>query len=142
MAGKKIGIVISCDGEKQFSQGVANARKESASLKAELKNLSAEYDGNGNSMEYLQKKQDILTRQQGVYEKKLEESQKGLEKATDNYNKQCKRLDELEEELSQASKELEDMAKAGKEGTKEYEKQEKKIKDLSTAVEQAQKSRI
>lgn len=135
MAGKKIGIVISCDGEKQFSQAVANAKKESASLKAELKNLSAEYDGNTNSMEYLQKKQDILTRQQGVYEKKLKESQSGLEKATDNYNKQCKKLDELEDELSQASKELEDMAKAGKEGTKEYEKQEKKIKDLSTAVE-------
>lgn len=135
MAGKKIGIVISCDGEKQFSQSVANAKKESASLKAELKNLSAQYDGNANSMEYLQKKQDILTRQQGVYEKKLEESQKGLEKATDNYNKQCKRLDELEDELSQASKELEDMARAGKEGTREYEKQEKKIKDLSVAVE-------
>lgn len=135
MAGKKIGIVLALDGEKQFSQSVANAKKESASLKAELKNLSAEYDGNANSMEYLQKKQDILTRQQGVYEKKLKESQSGLEKATDNYNKQCKRLDELEDELSQASKELEDMAKAGKEGTKEYEKQEKKIKDLSTAVE-------
>lgn len=135
MAGKKIGIVLALDGEKQFSQAVANAKKESASLKAELKNLSAEYDGNANSMEYLQKKQDILTRQQGVYEKKLKESQIGLEKATDNYNKQCKRLDELEYELSQASKELEDMAKAGKEGTKEYEKQEKKIKDLSTAVE-------
>lgn len=135
MAGKKIGIVLAIDGEKQFSQAVANAKKESASLKAELKNLSAEYDGNTNSMEYLQKKQDILTRQQGVYEKKLKESQSGLEKATDNYNKQCKKLDELEDELSQASKELEDMAKAGKEGTKEYEKQEKKIKDLSTAVE-------
>lgn len=135
MAGKKIGIVLALDGEKQFSHGVANAKKESASLKAELKKLSAEYDGNSNSLEYLQKKQEILTRQQGVYEKKLKESQSGLEKATDNYNKQCKRLDELGNELSQASKELENMAQAGKEGTKEYEQQEKKIKDLSIAVE-------
>ena len=66
MAGKKIGIVIALDGEKQFVQGVQNAKKETASLKAEMKNLSEEYDGNANSMDYLQKKQDILTRQQAA----------------------------------------------------------------------------
>ena len=60
MAGQEIGIVLALDGEKQYVQGVQNAKKESASLKAELKNLSAEYDGNANSMEYLQKKQEIL----------------------------------------------------------------------------------
>lgn len=38
MAGKKIGIVLALDGERQFSQGVSNAKKESAMLNSELKN--------------------------------------------------------------------------------------------------------
>mgnify|MGYP000835887639 len=43
MAGKKIGIVLALDGERQFSQGVSNAKKESAMLNSELKKLSTEY---------------------------------------------------------------------------------------------------
>ena len=55
MAGKKIGIVLALDGERQFSQGVSNAKKESAMLNSELKKLSTEYKGNANSLEFLTK---------------------------------------------------------------------------------------
>lgn len=134
MAGKKIGIVLALDGEKKFTQAIQNAKKESASLKAELKNLAVEYDGNANSMEYLQKKQDILTRQQENYERKLKQSQEGLNKANSNLNKQSARLVELQKELDRASKALEKMSQAGKEGTQEYSKQEKQVKDLAEAV--------
>ena len=63
MAGKKIGVVLALDGEKQFVQGVANAKKESALLQSELKKLSAEYEGNANSLDFLQKKQENLGKQ-------------------------------------------------------------------------------
>lgn len=134
MAGKKIGIVIACDGEKQYSQSVQNAKKETAALKAEMKSLSAEYDGNANSMEYLQKKQDILIRQQNTYKKKLTESQNGLNKANSNLQKQSSRLVELQKELEQATRDLNEMNSAGKSGSREYEKQEKKVKDLGEAI--------
>lgn len=134
MDGKKIGIVIALDGEKQFVQGVSNAKKETASLKAEMKNLSEEYDGNANSMEYLQKKQDILTRQQAAYQNKLKQAQNGLDKANSNYRKQSAKLVELQGELEKASKALDEMKQSGQEGSKGYEKQEKKVKDLSDAL--------
>ena len=62
MAGKKIGIVLALDGERQFSQGVSNAKKESAMLNSELKKLSTEYKGNANSLEFLTKKQESRLR--------------------------------------------------------------------------------
>ena len=52
MAGKKIGIVLALDGERQFSQGVSNAKKESAMLNSELKKLStAAVKGSGKPSE-------------------------------------------------------------------------------------------
>ena len=33
MAGKKIGIVLALDGERQFSQGVSNAKKRKCNAK-------------------------------------------------------------------------------------------------------------
>lgn len=135
MAAKKIGIVIALDGEKQFTQGVQNANKESAALKAELKNLKEEFDGNANSMEYLTKKQDVLTRQQTTYQQKLKAAQGGLEKANENLKDQTKRLAELESELGSASKKLSDMKAANEEGSDAYKEQEKIVNNLQDAVE-------
>ena len=135
MASKKIGIVIALDGEKQFAQQIQNANKETGALKAELKNLKEEFDGNANSMEYLTKKQDILTRQQSVYQKKLDGAQNGLKKARDNYDQQTKRLQELENEFGSAKEKLEAFKKANNIAGSEYKKQEKLVSDLEEAIE-------
>lgn len=135
MAAKKIGVVIALDGEKQFTQQIQNANKETGALKAELKNLKEEFDGNANSMEYLTKKQDILTRQQSVYQKKLDAAQNGLKKARDNYDQQTKRLQELEDEFGSAKEKLEAFKKANDTAGSEYKKQEKLVSDLEEAIE-------
>lgn len=134
MAGKKIGVIIACDGEKEFSQQIRNANKEASLFKSEMKQLAQQFDGNANSMEFLRRKQEILTKEQEAYNKKLEAAKKGLEKANDNYNNQIKRLDELKQSLSEAEKELEKMKAAGQEGTSSYKKQEKAVQDLTSAV--------
>lgn len=135
MAVGKIGVVIALDGEKKFVQQVQNANKETAALKAEMKNLSAEFDGNANSTEYLTKKQEILTKQQDVYKKKLESAQNGLKTANQNYENQTKRLTELENELEAAQKKLSEMGEAGEKSSKAYKEQEKAVEDLKNAVE-------
>ena len=55
MAGKKIGLILALDGEKEFVQAVQTAKKEAGLFQTQLKGLSQEFDGNANSMEYLQK---------------------------------------------------------------------------------------
>lgn len=135
MAAKKIGIVIALDGEKQFTQQIKNANKESGALKAELKKLKEEFDGNANSMEYLTKKQDVLTKQQETYQKKLDAAQNGLKKARDNYDAQTKKLEEFKTELGAATKKLEEFKTANDQSSSEYKEQEKLVKQLEEAVE-------
>lgn len=135
MAGKKIGIVLALDGERQFSQGVSNAKKESAMLNSELKKLSTEYKGNANSLEFLTKKQENLSKQTESYQKRAESAKKGLENAQKVSQKAAQRYEELSKALKEAEKAQENMQKSGKDGTKEYQQQSKEVESLQKAVE-------
>lgn len=135
MAGKRIGIILAADGERQFSQALSNARKESGLLTSELKKLDTEYKGNANSLDYLQKKQDNLTRQTEAYQKRIEASKKGLANAQEVSRNAAKRYDELRESLANAQKAQEEMEKSGQSGTKEYQKQTKEVDELVKKVE-------
>lgn len=135
MAGKKIGIVLALDGERQFSQGVSNAKKESAMLNSELKKLSTEYKGNANSLEFLTKKQENLSKQTESYQKRAESAKKGLENAQKVSQKAAQRYEELSKALKEAEKAQENMQKSGKNGTKEYQQQSKEVESLQKAVE-------
>lgn len=135
MAGKKIGIVLALDGERQFSQGVSNAKKESAMLNSELKKLSTEYKGNANSLEFLIKKQENLSKQTESYQKRAESAKKGLENAQKVSQKAAQRYEELSKALKEAEKAQENMQKSGKDGTKEYQQQSKEVESLQKAVE-------
>ena len=92
MAGKKIGLVLALDGEKEFTQAVQNANKESKLFETQLKGLSKEFEGNANSMEALQKKQEILTKTQEAYQRKLTAAKNGLDNANKQYREQSERL--------------------------------------------------
>lgn len=135
MAGKKIGIVLALDGERQFSQGVSNAKKESAMLNSELKKLSTEYKGNANSLEFLTKKQENLSKQTESYQKRAESAKKGLENAQKVSQKAAQRYEELSKALKDAEKAQGNMQKSGKDGTKEYQLQSKEVESLQKAVE-------
>lgn len=135
MAGKKIGIVLALDGERQFSQGVSNAKKESAMLNSELKKLSTEYKENANSLEFLTKKQENLSKQTESYQKRAESAKKGLENAQKVSQKAAQRYEELSKALKEAEKAQENMQKSGKDGTKEYQQQSKEVESLQKAVE-------
>lgn len=135
MAGKKIGIVLALDGEKKFAQGISNANQVSRALKAELNKLSVEFDGNANSMEYLTKKQEILSRQTANFKQKIKSASEGLANAEGVQKKAAARYEELTQELEDTKKALGELKNAGKEGTKEYEKQEKAVKAQERALE-------
>lgn len=141
MAGKKIGIVIAADGEKQYSQAVQSAKKESRLFETQLKGLEKQFEGNANSLEFLKKKQELLTKQQDAYQIRLESAQSGLKKANSNYKDQCKRLEELEKQLDDAKKAQKEMEDVGQEGTRAYEKQTKAVEDLEKAIEKQEIAR-
>ena len=134
MAGKKIGLVLALDGEKEFTQAVQNANKESKLFETQLKGLSKEFEGNANSMEALQKKQEILTKTQEAYQRKLTAAKNGLDNANKQYREQSERLDELKKKLDEARKTQQKMEDAGEQGTDAYKKQTKTVDELTDAV--------
>lgn len=131
----KMGLVLALDGEQQFKQGLQNAQKQVKLNQQGIKELSAEYKDNANSLEYLQKKQQLMEQEQAALTKKLDAAKIGFENATKVYDKQKSALDDLKKKQEAAAKALEDMEKAGKSGTSEYEKQKKELEKLNDAVE-------
>lgn len=134
MAGKKIGIVLALDGEKEFRQGMTNARKETQLYKSEINKLSAEYEGNANSLEYLQKKQQLLEQQTASYQKQVKTATNALKNAEDVQKRAADRYGELRAEVDNATDALKQMAAAGQEGTKDYKDQEKSLENHKKAL--------
>ena len=62
MAAKKIGAIITLDGEKEFKQNVTNCNKSLSCLKSELNLVKAQYDGQENSLEAFTKKHQCTAR--------------------------------------------------------------------------------
>ena len=135
MAGKKIGLVLALDGEREFVQAVTNAKKEADAFKAALKALAEEFDGNANSMEYLQKKQELLEQQQASYNRRLDAAKTGLNQARDTYKKQADAVEELGRKTEEARKALEEFEKNGDTSSDAYKDQKNQLDKLNDAYD-------
>lgn len=135
MASKRIGIILAMDGEKEFVQQINNINKQTRLMQTELANVTKQYEGNANSMEALQARQQALSRIQAAYRQKLDMANTGLNKAAENYQKQGERLKELEKQLKEAKEAQEEMEKSGDTASKAYERQSREVESLSDAVE-------
>ena len=135
MAAKKIGIILAADGEKEFRQAIANARKETQLYKSEITKLSAEYEGNANSLEYLQKKQTALGKQIQTYEKQIKSASDALKNAENVQKRAANRYEDLQKEVDSAREALKKMEEAGQNGTKEYKEQEKAVGNYEKALQ-------
>ena len=150
MAAKKIGAIIALDGEKEFRQNVTSCNKTLTSLKSEMKLVSAETEGQANSLEALTKKNEIYTKILDEQKKKEDETRKGLEHAREEYNKVSdglktlnlqqdhhqKRLDELQKSYKEATDQLEKLEKAGDSSEKSITQQRKVVESLNRSMDE------
>lgn len=149
MAAKKIGAIIALDGEKEFRQNVTSCNKALNSLKSEMKLVSAETEGQANSLETLTKKNEIYTKILDEQKKKEEETRKGLAHAREEYGKVSdglktlnvqqdthqKKLDGLQKSYKEATDRLERMEKAGNSSEKSIAKQKATIETLNNSMD-------
>lgn len=102
----KIGAIIHLDGEKEYRQAIANINKAQAVLRSELKLCQTEFEGNANSLEALQKKQDILNRQYEEQEKRVATLRGALQDAEKQYGSNAKQVQDWQIKLNNAQVEL------------------------------------
>lgn len=130
----KIGVVLALDGEREFVQGMRNAKQSAQTLKGDLASLKKEYKDNANSLEYLTARQGKLEEAQAAYERTLNAAKAGQSNARKAYKEQANALEELRTKLDAAEDALRDMEKAGDTSSDSYKSQKKAVDDLQKAV--------
>lgn len=139
-----IGAKIALDGEKEYKQAVSNVNKSMSVLRSELKAVSAEYQGNANSIDALKSKNDILSKQQSEQEKKLKLLRDALNSANKEYGEGSKQAQDWQikinnayAELKKINRELDENEKYMKEAEKSTDKTAKSIDEFGKEVKEA-----
>ena len=112
MAKRSATIQIAVDGEKKFKEAVAEINRESATLGSQMKKLAAEYKGNENSLEALEKKQTLYQRALDEANSKVEKTKKQLESWRETLQKVNDEQGENSEEFQEAQKKVQIYEKA------------------------------
>nr|DAM66848.1 MAG TPA: tail tape measure [Caudoviricetes sp.] len=139
---------LTVEGEKQLKQALSENASEARKLKSDMDLLTAEFDGNTDSQEYLAKKSELVQAQMDnarrkveLYEQKLEQMRKAQQAAASAVEKSEKRLGELDDALEKTadqygdnSEEAEKLRQQIREGNAVLENQRSKLSAANTAL--------
>lgn len=136
---RKIGALITLDGEKKFKEAVSDCSKSLGLMKTEMSLVEAQTAGSANSLEALRAKHDVLSRTLDGQIKKEEAIKVGLKNAERQYSSVGKALADYKERLSQAEKSLKQMEESGTATEEELSTQRQTVESLSASVEKGSK---
>lgn len=106
MANRDIGPKIILEGEKEYRKAIADINREQRVLTSEMKKVSAEFDGNANSIDALNKKNEVLKKQYEEQEKNIRTLQGALEKAAEVYGENSSQVQDWQIKLNNAEAQL------------------------------------
>lgn len=87
---------LAVDGETEFKKAMSEVNATMRALKSEMQLTDAEFKGQANSMEALQKKQDILKKQYAQQQEVVKALDQAVKDSTAAYEKQGGSVDELD----------------------------------------------
>ena len=133
----KTDFVIS--GEKQYKQAISEINSGLGVLDSEMKKVSAQYRDNGNSVEALTAKNDVLERKLLTQKEKVEQLRQALANSAEQYGEADKRtmkwqksLNEAEAALADTEHEIRENNKAMTETSETTEELSINVKDLAS----------
>ena len=85
MAKRKIETELTLTGEEKFKRAIAEINNGTKVLNSEMRKLTAEYDGNNDSVEFLTQKYDILERQMLTQKDKVEALKQAVADSAEAY---------------------------------------------------------
>lgn len=128
-----IGAGIALDGEKEFRRAVSEINKDIEILASEMGKVTAEFEGNANSLAALTAKQDVLGRQMLNQSEKVDKLRAALKNSANEYGEADKRTKNWQIQLNKAEAAL---AKT----KSELDKTTKEIDKFSKSADNAGKS--
>lgn len=106
MATRTITTRLAVDGETEFKRAMSGVNSELRTLKSELALADAEFRGQANSLEYLSRKQSILSREYQQQEEKVRALERAVEDAAAAYGETDSRTNAYRQQLNRARIEL------------------------------------
>ena len=112
MATRVISTSIKLDGEAEFKKQLSNVNGELKNLKSDMQLVSAEFDGQANSLEALTAKDKILRAEFEQQQEKVRALAEALEETSEAYGENDRRVDGYRRQLNQAKVDLIKMERA------------------------------
>lgn len=102
---RKLGARVEIDGEKEFKDAIKELNTGSATLRAEMQKLQAEYKGNTESTEYLTKASDLLERELLQQQDKVEKLREAVQRSAEQFGEADARTQKYTQQLYKAEAE-------------------------------------
>lgn len=138
---RTISTSIKLDGEQEFKKQLGNVNRELKNLDSEMKLVTAQFEGQANSMEALTAKGDLLQKEYDQTAEKVKALEKALEDSTEAYGEADARTDKYRQSLNRAKtdlvnleRELQDNAKYLDEARESADKAAKSIDGFGNEV--------
>lgn len=128
MASRKVNTEFTVTGEKELRRAITEINNGAKVLKSEMNKLTAEYDGNTDSAEFLAEKYDILTRQMLTQQDKVKVLKQAVAGAAEAYGEADSRTQNWIIELNNAEAALANISG-------EWERTDTAIEDMNKALD-------
>ena len=133
--GPKIGI----EGEAEYKKAITSINKDLSVLGSEMKKVTAQFDGNADSMEALTAKQKVYNDRADEQRKKIEVMTAALESAKKEYGENSDQVKNWQIKLNNAEADLAKTEKSLKDTTSQIDNFGKEADDSGKEVEKAGK---
>ena len=134
-----IGPKIVIEGEAEFRRSITDINKTMSVLDSEMRKVSAQFDGNADSMDALTAKQDIFNRRAAEQREKISTLTAALENAKKEFGENSNRVKDWQIKLNNAEAELAKTEKSLKDTTEKIDNFGKEADDGGDAIEKAGK---
>lgn len=128
MATRKVNTEFTVTGEKELRRAITEINNGAKVLKSEMNKLTAEYDGNTDSAEFLAEKYDILTRQMLTQQDKVKVLKQAVAGAAEAYGEADSRTQNWIIELNNAEAALANISG-------EWDRTDTAIEDMNKALD-------
>lgn len=134
----KIGGSIVLEGDKAYKQALKDIKSAHAELRSEMKLANTTFKDNQNSLEALQKKHEILSKQVDVQKDKVKLYEKAVSDSARKEEEAAKKVDELTAALSDAEKEMSEMETSSDSTAEAMTEQQKVVNELKEKLKLAE----
>lgn len=135
----KIGAGLALDGEKEFKNAIKGINKDLSVLGSEMKKVTAQFDGNANSMEALTAKQKVYNDRADEQRKKIELMATALENAKKEFGENSDKVKDWQIKLNNAEADLAKTERALNETTAQIDNFGKESDEAGDNIEEAGK---